>query len=159
MLSRLCAELGSALPSPIVGSSSFSFPSPQSLTQPSSEALLRKLGFGYRAAYVTKTALALSEEPDPHGYLMGLSKLPVAEAREILLRYSGVGPKVADCICLFGLGFNEVVPVDTHVWQIAYRDYGLRLKKKALSDGPLTKDMYGQVKAALQDLWGPYAGW
>lgn len=31
--------------------------------------------------------------------------------------------KVADCVCLMSLDKAEAVPVDTHVWQIAKRDY------------------------------------
>lgn len=36
------------------------------------------------------------------------------EAQEKLLGLQGVGPKVADCVCLMGLGWGEAVPVDTH---------------------------------------------
>ena len=36
------------------------------------------------------------------------------EAHEALLALQGVGPKVADCVCLMGLGWGEAVPVDTH---------------------------------------------
>ena len=31
--------------------------------------------------------------------------------------------KVADCACLMSLDKADAVPVDTHVWQIAKRDY------------------------------------
>lgn len=30
---------------------------------------------------------------------------------------------MADCVCLMSLDKPEAVPVDTHVWQIAKRDY------------------------------------
>ena len=36
---------------------------------------------------------------------------------------SGIGAKVADCIALFSLDSFSSVPVDTHVLQIAVRDY------------------------------------
>ena len=32
-----------------------------------------------------------------------------------LLQLTGVGPKVADCICLMSLDKHDVVPIDTHV--------------------------------------------
>lgn len=41
------------------------------------------------------------------------------EAREKLMSFMGVGRKVADCVLLFGLGYSEVVPVDTHVFQVS----------------------------------------
>ena len=34
---------------------------------------------------------------------------------------AGVGRKVADCVALFSLDKHDVVPVDTHVWDIACR--------------------------------------
>lgn len=31
--------------------------------------------------------------------------------------------QVADCVCLMSLDKSNAVPIDTHVWQIAKRDY------------------------------------
>lgn len=36
------------------------------------------------------------------------------KSHQSLLELQGVGPKVADCVCLMGLGWGEAVPVDTH---------------------------------------------
>ena len=45
------------------------------------------------------------------------------DAREYLMQFSGIGPKVADCICLYGLHHLQAFPVDTHIEQILERDY------------------------------------
>jgi N-glycosylase/DNA lyase len=37
------------------------------------------------------------------------------DAREWLTRFVGVGDKVADCVCLFSLGFLQAVPLDTWI--------------------------------------------
>ena len=41
------------------------------------------------------------------------------------LNLSFVSPvvEVADCACLMSLDKADAVPVDTHIWQIAKRDY------------------------------------
>lgn len=159
MISKLCAHLGKPLPTPSNHHPpQFSFPSPKTLVKPSTEQLLRQLGFGYRAQYVYKTAkMLLENHSQPMEFLESLKTLPIEEAREELLKFSGVGPKVADCISLFGLNFNQIVPVDTHVWQIACRDY--KFSNKLKKDAPISKEMYNQVKHFLQKAWGPYAGW
>ena len=45
----------------------------------------------------------------------------------------GVGPKVADCVALFSCDKLEAVPVDTHVWSFAVKDYGLAKGIKSLT--------------------------
>ena len=41
----------------------------------------------------------------------------------------GVGPKVADCVCLMSLDKHDAIPVDTHMWQVAANEYLPHLKK------------------------------
>lgn len=77
-------------------------------------------------------------------------------AHEALLELQGVGPKVADCVSLMGLGWGEAVPVDTHVWQIAQRDYKFGKGGKHKS---LTKATYDAVGDHFRSLWGKEAGW
>lgn len=84
-----------------------------------------------------------------------LERATYKEAHEQLLELSGVGPKVADCVCLMGLGWGEAVPVDTHVWQIAQRDYKFgKMKTKTFS-----KVMYDSVGDHFRKIWGSQAGW
>ena len=53
------------------------------------------------------------------------------------------------------MGWGESVPVDTHVWQIAQRDYKFgKTKTKTFN-----KVMYDAVGDHFRDIWGKYAGW
>lgn len=54
-----------------------------------------------------------------------------------------------------GLGWGEAVPVDTHVWQIAVKDYKFGKGKHA----SLTKATYDAIGAKFRGLWGKEAGW
>lgn len=56
--------------------------------------------------------------------LASLSELSYEEAKEYLMQFEGIGPKVADCICLYGLHHLQAFPVDTHIEQMLERDYG-----------------------------------
>ena len=133
MVDKLCKHYGRCIGH--VGTESYhDFPEPAALTDPEVERHLRELGFGYRAKYLHQTAVMVAEERGK-GWLDGLRNPEspllgrdagyageVAEggrqgyrtAHEALLELQGVGPKVADCVCLMGLGWGEAVPVDTH---------------------------------------------
>ncbi|VUC19832.1 unnamed protein product [Clonostachys rosea] len=168
MVHKLCKHYGPLI-AHIDGVPFYDFPNPDDLTGKGVESNLRELGFGYRAKYIAETARIVAQEkprdwletlrnPDNPGF--GSQLAPEArhstykEAHEELLALKGVGPKVADCVCLMGLGWGESVPVDTHVWQIAQRDYKFGKKAKTFN-----KAMYDAVGDHFRDLWGSYAGW
>ncbi|GAA5885316.1 hypothetical protein JCM16303_005999 [Sporobolomyces ruberrimus] len=148
----------------------YSFPPPSFLTNiPKTESLLRQLGFGYRANFIPTSSLHLVTTSSllnlsPLEYLESLRKdryvereqgKGLAEVREKLLEFKGVGRKVADCVMLFGLGWSEVVPVDTHVFQIAIRDYAFPSTKTT----SLTPLLHDRVSEHLSKKWSPHAGW
>lgn len=151
MVEDLCRHYGEYLGT-FDGHEYYDFPGPQQLC--GSEAKLRSLGFGYRAKYIQKTAEMVHSHPDKLGYLLSLREKPYREAHGALLQFAGVGPKVADCVCLMSLDKHSVVPVDTHVWQIAQRDYQFARNFKTLN-----KVAYQQVGEYFQNLWGTHAGW
>ena len=49
------------------------------------------------------------------------------EPKRHLLEVKGIGNKVADCICLFGLYHLDAFPIDTHVRNILNREYNSKL--------------------------------
>jgi N-glycosylase/DNA lyase len=132
MVEKLCLHYG-----PLIGHlgevAYHDFPPPEALSKPGVEQHLRQLGFGYRAKYLHQTAIMVQEKEsgwldklrNPESPLLGQAAKSAGElkeggrdgyreAHEQLLTLQGVGPKVADCICLMGLGWGEAVPVDTH---------------------------------------------
>ncbi|CAL00223.1 uncharacterized protein An07g02890 [Aspergillus niger] len=155
MVEKLCLNYGPFIAS-INGRAYHGFPAPDALTAHDVEGKLRGLGFGYRAKYIYQTAVMVAKERES-GWLDSLCNPEEGyrEAHEKLLELQGVGPKVADCVCLMGLGWGEAVPVDTHVWQIAQRDY----KFGKGGNKSLTKVTYDAVGNHFRKLWGKEAGW
>ncbi|KAH8602516.1 N-glycosylase/DNA lyase [Bisporella sp. PMI_857] len=171
MVSNICLHYG-PLVGHIDGQAFHDFPTAEALTRPGVESHLRALGFGYRAGYIAKTAQIVARDrpadwlqtlSNPDSFTDGIDMKPLSEggrdgyrkAHESLLQLQGVGPKVADCVCLMGLGWGESVPVDTHVWQIAQRDYKFGKGKHK----SLTKATYDAVGDHFRNLWGKEAGW
>lgn len=80
----------------------------------------KTLGLGYRDIYLKEIYSFAKENP---GWVDKLCKLPYEEAKEELLKRKGIGPKVAECICLFGLHHVGAFPIDTHVKQLLSKYY------------------------------------
>ena len=93
----------------------YTFPTPEELRNVT-VGDFRNLGLGFRDIRLYETThMILDKEVD----LKKLEKLPTKLAREELLRLSGVGPKVADCILLFStLKRFDVFPIDVWVRRV-----------------------------------------
>ena len=97
IISRLCSKYGQ-------------FPTPQMLSGENEESL-QYLRAGFRAKYILDAASRISSgiiEFD------NISELSYDEAKNKLMLIKGVGPKVADCVLLYGMYRTEAYPVD--VW-------------------------------------------
>ncbi|XP_078111422.1 N-glycosylase/DNA lyase [Sander vitreus] len=154
MVQRLCQALGAPL-CQLDETSYYNFPSLSALADNSVEVCLRDLGFGYRARFLQQSAKQIL---DTHGlqWLEGLRSVPYLLARDALRTLPGVGTKVADCVCLMSLDKAEAVPIDTHVWQIAKRDYNYASGNGQKS---ITAKLHRDIGDFFRKLWGPYAGW
>ena len=110
IISFLCERYGEVLTSPPDHPRAYAFPSAQSLCK-ITEAELRACKMGFRAPYLLKAA---QEVASGRLDLESLREMPVDLAREQLMLLPGVGRKIADCVLLFGYGFQSAFPVD--VW-------------------------------------------
>jgi N-glycosylase/DNA lyase len=88
----------------------YSFPTAERLAS-ATEAELRACKMGFRAPHLLAAARQIA---DGKLDLERLRHLPLAEAREELMKLRGVGGKIADCVLLFAYGFDGAFPVD--VW-------------------------------------------
>ena len=110
-MERLCKALGSKT------DFGYAFPTASQMAEASVE-MFKELGAGYRAEYLFDTAQRLNDGYD----LEQLRTMNTDEARRQLLSFKGVGPKVADCVLLFGLKKQDVFPVDTWIKKV-YHNY------------------------------------
>lgn len=104
IIQRLCELLGDPL------DGGYAFPTPERLAAATPEDLA-PIRAGYRAAYLIDAAQRMTQGSLQ---LEPLYTSPLPEARKHLQQVKGVGPKVAECVLLYGFARAECVPVD--VW-------------------------------------------
>ena len=122
IIQRLCQQFGDRLS--YGGKTYFTFPGPERIVGD-----LSFLRAGYREHYIKNAC-----ETFLSSNFSDIAALDTDSARKKLLTVSGVGPKVADCILLFGLGRREVFPVDVWVKRCLCSLYGEAMKTKTPRD-------------------------
>ncbi len=116
ILERLCTALGEK--KTFLGQEYYTFPSIEKMANLPVE-IYSKMGLGYRANYIKNLA-----DDFVRGFnLEEISALDTLKARERLIKIYGVGPKVADCVLLFGLHKTDSFPVDTWIEKIYKQDF------------------------------------
>mmetsp|Transcript_31522 Transcript_31522/g.76913 ORF Transcript_31522/g.76913 Transcript_31522/m.76913 type:complete len:392 (-) Transcript_31522:48-1223(-) len=152
MVEALCINYGTQLDIEVEGKTLFAFPTLEQLRN-ATENDLRDLGFGYRAKYIVGAVDKINRNGG-ESQLYSLRSASREDAHKYLTSLPGVGAKVASCVCLFALDCDDDVPIDTHVWQIAKRDYQLGLDGKSL-----TPKIYKNIGDFFRKRFGEYAGW
>lgn len=122
----------------------FAFPTAAQLAV-LSEADLRACKMGFRAPYLLAAARRVAEgEVD----LEAIGRMELLAAQQELLRFDGVGEKIADCVLLFAYGFPTSFPVDVWVRRVLV-DYYFR--------GRNVKDL--RLRRFIEKHFGPNAGY
>lgn len=108
-IESICSEYGEKI-GEAFGREWYAFPEPEALATADVDDL-KELKLGYRAGYIKAAGDRYRNCPAP-------------KCREEILAYPGIGPKVANCIMLFGLRCTEAFPIDTWVRHIMNDMYG-----------------------------------
>lgn len=95
----------------------YSFPSYEKLLD-CDEKFFKEMGAGYRASYLYKVLRQITPQK-----LEELKNKNLEQLRGELISLSGIGPKVADCLLLFGYHKGRVFPVDTWIAQMYNKYY------------------------------------
>lgn len=122
----------------------FAFPTAVQLAT-LTEADLRACKMGFRAPYLLAAARRVAEGEIA---LAAVARLELSAARQELLRFAGVGEKIADCVLLFAYGFPAAFPVDVWVRRVLV-DYYFR--------GRPVKEL--RLRKFIEKHFGPNAGY
>ena len=74
--------------------------------------------------------------------------MPLEEARAQLLQLPGVGSKIADCVLLFGYGFQQAFPVDVWIMRALRQLYFPKRRVKL-----------ARLRRFSQTHFGPHSGY
>lgn len=114
IVERLCRDFGEQ-----ISGDDYTFPSYEVLYDKTPEDLA-VLRAGFRSKYIIDAAKKVkSKEVD----LYNLHSMSIEDARQELMKITGVGPKVAECTLLYGIGMMNAFPVDVWVKRIVSELY------------------------------------
>jgi len=117
IIDRLCNALGGER---TIGDITYrTFPKAAQIAQKPVD-FYKSIGLGYRASYLPAVADALLGGFD----IEAAKSLSTADLKKELVKLKGVGPKVADCVLLFGFNRADSFPVDTWIEKLYRENFG-----------------------------------
>jgi N-glycosylase/DNA lyase len=128
------------------GSTIHLFPKPEALAS-TTEQDLERTGLAYRAKYVIEAARRVR---DGGLNLEELRSEDYDGAKRKLVELPGIGPKVADCILLYGLGKTEAAPVDIWIHRIVRKLYFHGANVSTEKVGRFLRERYGKWAGYVQ---------
>ena len=104
------------------GKAYHAMPSPEKMASLTAEDLA-PCRLGYRAPYLIKMAEQFIAKGGPE--VVRKEMLESEDPIQALQQFQGIGPKVAACISLFGLGRFDAFPIDVWMRRVMNRVYGI----------------------------------
>ncbi len=150
-IEQLCITLGEIVCT-VNGVCYYAFPTLVAVANAPQETLRNTCLLAFRGKNIKSVASQLLERGE--GWLPSLRNCDYATAKSELIHIKGIGPKIADCACLFSLDKHEVVPVDTHIYQLAKRLFLTNIAAKTI-----TQSVYSRIQQEFVQRYGQYAGW
>ncbi|MGE5630044.1 MAG: DNA-3-methyladenine glycosylase family protein [Caulobacteraceae bacterium] len=154
MISRSINLLSEKYGNPVEykGKTYYTFPTVEVLQESTLEDI-SSCRAGFRCKYIYQAARLVGSGELK---LEEVEKLDVDEARKELMRTSGVGPKVADCIMLFSMQKFAAYPVDVWVKRVTEYFYmGRDAKMKEIQQ--FARDKFGELSGFAQEYLFYYA--
>lgn len=149
-IESICAAYGSEVEA---GSGIYAFPTAEELAG-AKEKDLKALKLGYRAGYIVKSVEHYIKKKDRiQRCIEKLAKEYEKQEEENLfnelMKFPGVGAKVADCIMLFATPCKNRFPIDTWIKKIMEEKYAMKVESKKDKD---------KVQKFVEVKFSPYAG-
>ena len=110
----ICKEIGEKLSDGV-----YCFPTYEEMKK-ADRSIISNAGLGYRDSYI----IELCEKYSLDTILDEVSGMGYDEALKYYMSFKGIGKKVANCICLFGLHQLDACPIDTWMQKIIDEEYG-----------------------------------
>jgi len=137
------------------GNEFYTFPSLLTLHTTSVPELLL-CGLGYRAEFVIKTVREIiKQETD----MVKLAEMDYDKAKQEILKLSGVGDKIADCILLFSLNKLEAFPIDTWIIKFFQKKLNQILDEDMKIKEKITPNQYRALSKKIREHYGRYSGY
>lgn len=130
----------------VSGREIIAFPTLEALMEVSDEQWAQ-VRLGYREAYIRKSLQMIrSKEVD----LDKVDKMTTLDAKKQLMKLSGVGDKVADCILLYGMGRMDTFPVDVWMKRVMSDRYGVGEGESVRTIRQRGMDVFGETAGIAQ---------
>ncbi|MEG1752202.1 MAG: DNA glycosylase [Clostridia bacterium] len=121
----------------------FNFPTLEQMSK-KNEQFFKDIGCGYRAKYLENICRQLKNVD-----LNSLKDIDLNSLKKYLISLSGIGPKVADCVLLFGFGKQNVFPVDTWIEKVFVSSFGIvGLSRERISE--ILVQIFGELSGVAQ---------